>query len=311
VGGVETEEKVLTQWEKVKAAHRMQDYIESHIDQPISMSDLAKAAYYSQWHAARVFKEVTGKTPFDYIRRRRLALAAQRLGKAETRVVDVAMDFVFDSHEGFTRAFAREFGITPTRFRRDRPAISLFMPPRLRDWYYARQHGETSMSEKSKPIPVFVQVLERPSRRMVVRRGVQASHYFEYCEEVGCDVWEQLGSIKAALGEPMGMWLPERFRRPGTSTYVQGVEVPADLDLELPAHFELLELPPCTMLVFQGPPFEDKDFEAAIATVWDIINSYQPELYGYQWADDDGPRFQLQPVGYRGYIEGRPVRKLG
>ena len=40
------------------------------------------------------------------------------------------------------------------------------------------------------------------------------------------------------------------------------------------------------------------------------MKSYQPEVYGFTWADDDGPRFQLKPAGYRGYIEGRPVRQL-
>jgi len=40
------------------------------------------------------------------------------------------------------------------------------------------------------------------------------------------------------------------------------------------------------------------------------MKSYKPETYGFAWADDDGPRFQLKPDGYRGYIEGRPVRQL-
>ena len=64
------------------------------------------------------------------------------------------------------------------------------------------------------------------------------------------------------------------------------------------------------MMVFQGPPFEDRDFEHAISSLWDVMKSYKPETYGFTWADDDGPRFQLNPQGYRGYIEGRPVRQL-
>jgi AraC family transcriptional regulator len=41
-----------------------------------------------------------------------------------------------------------------------------------------------------------------------------------------------------------------------------------------------------------------------------LMKTYNPELYGFKWADEDGPRFQLEPLGYRGYIEGRPVRQL-
>lgn len=64
------------------------------------------------------------------------------------------------------------------------------------------------------------------------------------------------------------------------------------------------------MMVFQGPPFEDKDFEAAITSLWDVMKTCKPETYGFTWADDDGPRFQLCPEGFRGYIEGRPVRPV-
>ena len=40
------------------------------------------------------------------------------------------------------------------------------------------------------------------------------------------------------------------------------------------------------------------------------MKGYDPQLYGFEWADDDAPRFQLAPMGYRGYIEARPVRAL-
>ena len=69
-----------------------------------------------------------------------------------------------------------------------------------------------------------------------------------------------------------------------------------------------MELPPCHMMLFQGEPFADEDFEAAINRAWEAIARYRPELYGFVWAPEDGPRFQLAPQGYRGYIEGRPVR---
>ena len=108
----------------------------------------------------------------------------------------------------------------------------------------------------------------------------------------------------------MGLWLPSSFRRAGTSEYVQGVEVQRDSEEQLPEGFEKLALPACKMMVFQGPPYDDKDFESAISSLWDVMKIYQPEIYGFQWADDDGPRFQLQPLGYRGYIEGRPVRQI-
>ena len=96
-----------------QAVQRMQDYIESNLNRKITLKELAVAAGYSPWHAARLFREVVGKTPFNYIRSLRLTEAALMLRDGDVKVVDVAMDFVFDSHEGFTRAFSREFGMPP------------------------------------------------------------------------------------------------------------------------------------------------------------------------------------------------------
>jgi AraC family transcriptional regulator len=108
--------------------------------------------------------------------------------------------------------------------------------------------------------------------------------------------------------------LPSFFKsslRPaGSSSYVQGVEIAIDYADPIPDNFRTIELPPCKLLVFQGEPFEDKDFEQAIHSLWDVMNAYKPETIGYAWADDDAPRFQLNPMGYRGYIEGRPVRPI-
>jgi AraC family transcriptional regulator len=300
---------VLTRWDKIKACERMQDFIEDNLHVPITMAALAGAARYSQWHAARLFKEVTGSAPFEYIRKRRLTAAAQRMQGSSCKVIDVAFDFVFDSHEGFTRAFSRQFGLSPRRFRASGTDVKLFMPPQLRTWYARRQRGEI-MNQKNPHNTVFVQVVERPARKLIVKRGQSADHYFSYCEEVGCEVWDLLNTIADPIHEPMGLWLPNGMIPEGTSRYVQGVEVAADFTGTVPEGFDVVDLAPCKMMVFQGPPFDDKDFESAISSLWDVINSYQPETYGYRWADEDAPRFQLIPEGYRGYIEGRPVRAV-
>lgn len=298
----------MEKWEKINAVQRMQDYIEAHIEAPITLHELAQAAGYSPWHCARVFKELTGKTPFAYIRMVRLSRAAVKLRDEEVKVLDVALDFVFDSHEGFTRAFSKQFGMTPRRYRKNPPPIKLFLPNRIRDYYLMVQRGEKTMKKRENAGTVFVQVIDRPERKLLLKRGVKATHYFEYCEEVGCDVWGILASVKDALYEPIGMWLPENMVKPGTSIYAQGVELPADYAGEVPEGFELIDLPPCKMMVFQGPPYDDEQFEDAIEDLWASMKSYTPELYGFEWADADGPRFQLEPQGYRGYIEARPVR---
>jgi len=296
--------------DRVAAVERMQAHIEAHLTEPITLQSLARAAGYSPWHAARLFRDLLGRPPFDYIRARRLSLAAERLRNGGERIADVAFDFVFDSHEGFTRAFARQFGLPPGEFVRTGRALRPFLPPQARNAYRMQQKGEPAMNEEKGADIVFVQAVERPARKMLLKRGRSATEYFEYCEEVGCDVWEVLTGIPDALHEPVGAWLPAGLRPEGTSEYVQGVEVPMAYAGPIPEGFELMDLPPCTLLVFQGPPFEDEKFGEAIGALWNVMERYKPEQYGYRWADEDGPRIQLEPLGYRGYIEARPVRPI-
>ncbi len=294
----------------MNAVRRMQEYIDRNIQERITLYKLAQAAGYSPWHANRIFKEITGKTPFEYLRALRLSRAAVKLKDEDVRVIDVALDFVFESHEGFTRAFSKQFGISPQYYSKHTPPIKLFMPNRILGYYLRQQRGDHKMTKNANVNTVFVQVVERPARKLIIKRGVKATHYFEYCEEVGCDIWGILTSVTEALYEPIGMWLPENLRQPGTSIYAQGVEVPIDYAGQIPDGFEMMDLAPCKMMVFQGQPYDDEKFEQAISDLWEVMKTYNPEVYGFKWADEDGPRFQLAPMGYRGYIEARPVRQL-
>jgi AraC family transcriptional regulator len=210
---------------------------------------------------------------------------------------------------GFTRAFSKKSGISPNKYRKNSPPIYLFMPCSIRGFYQYLMKGEQKM-EKETTNTLFVQVIERPERKLILKRGKKADEYFAYCEEVGCDIWGLLCSIKEALYEPIGMWLPENLRTPGTSRYCQGVEVPADYNGELPEGLEIINLPPCKLMVFQGQPYEDENFGEAISELWEAMKTFNPELYGFEWADEDAPRFQMEPRGYRGYIEARPVRQI-
>lgn len=100
-----------------------------------------------------------------------------------------------------------------------------------------------------------------------------------------------------------------RCRTP-TSKYVQGVEVPQDYSGEVPDGFDIIDLPPCKLMVFQGEPYAEEKFGEAIAEIWDVMKKFNPEIYGFEWADEDSPRIQLEPQGYRGYIEARPLRPI-
>ena len=156
---------------------------------------------------------------------------------------------------------------------------------------------------------VFLQVVEKPERNVIIKRGKEATEYFKYCEEVGCDVWGLLCSMKAISGEPVCLWLPQNYIKAGTSEYVQGVEVAMDYDGEIPEGFDLIELPKCKYIMFQSEPFEEENFMEAIEQTWEAIKKYNPQVLGYCW-DDSNPRIQLEPIGARGYIELLPVKRV-
>lgn len=286
--------------EKRIAVRKMQDYIQDHLHETITMKSLSKAACLSPSYAGKVFKELTGYTPYYYIKAWRLSEAAKLLRDEDVKVIDVALDFVFDSHEGFTRAFSKQFGLPPKRYSVDKPPVKWFLP-----YPITVKDKEVVMNQF-----IFTQVIERPRRKVLIKRGITATEYFKYCDEVSCDVWGILTSVKEALYEPAGFWLPKALIRPGTSEYVQGVEVPIDYKNVVPDGFELIELPPCQMIIFQGQPYDDDFFEKEITDMVEAMKDFKPELYGYEYYNDETPSFQLEPLGERGYIEGKPVRKL-
>ena len=288
--------------EQVLAVQRMQDYIEAHLDEEIDLADLARASLFSPWHAHRLFRAYLGLAPAEYVRRLRLSRSALALKRGDRRITDVALALGFGSVDGYTRAFARTFGMTLSQYARDPVPITLFVPYGVK--FRELRKERTTMNETKH---IFLQVIHKPAHKVVLKRGVTAEDYFPYCEEVGCDVWGTLLSMDSLCGEPVCLWLPDRYRTPGTSVYVQGVEVPLDYDGPVPDGFDTIELSAADYLMFQGEPFREEDYCDAIAAVQQAMDRYDPSVLGYAW-DESAPRTQLEPRGARGYIELRGIR---
>lgn len=288
--------------EKAEAVQRMQNYIEAHLTERITLADLSQAAFFSPWYSARLFKELTGLAPSDYIRRLKLSKSALRLRDETCRIIDVAYDMGFGSVDGYQRAFFREFGCNPKEYALNPIPLSLFTPYGVK---FRELWKEPSNMENIKN--VFIQVIDKPARKVIIKRGQKATGYWEYCQEVGCDVWGVLTSIKSLSGEPVCLWLPEQYRKPETSEYVQGVEVAVDYNDSVPDKFDLISLPKAKYLMFQGEPFAEESYCEAIEALQTSMNRYDPAVIGYAW-DDTNPRIQLEPIGKRGYIELRAVK---
>lgn len=286
--------------EQIEAVQRMQDYIETHLQEEIILANLSKVSNYSPWYSYRIFTQWMNMTPADYVRKLRLSKSALKLRDEEVKIIEVAFEVGFQSVDGYQRAFYREFGCNPRDYAKNPVPLYLFQPYGIK---YSAIRKEKTMAEVKS---IFVHVLEKPARKVMLRRGQKAEDYFAYCEEVGCDVWGLLMSMKSISGEPVCLWLPKRYITEGTSKYVQGVELPLDYDGCIPEGFDMIELPACKYLMFQGQPFAEEEFEQAINEVWKAIETFDPAVRGFLW-DKENPRIQLEPRGQRGYIELLPV----
>ncbi|MCI8622992.1 MAG: helix-turn-helix transcriptional regulator [Provencibacterium sp.] len=270
--------------DKAAAVSRMQRFILRHIDEPVTLDMLAETAGYSKYHAARIFKELTHKTPLEYLRAARLTRAAELLCGTEEKVVDVALKSGFDSHDGFTRAFIRQFGITPQKYQAGKPPVNWFVYHPL-EAYLILKEGPVSMSHEKVSPAVTVTAVERPARKLIFLR-YHAEDYFSACEEVGCD-WEGFyNSIPQKFDTAAGGRLPASLRKPGMGGNAFFVEVPLDYEAPLPDGYETAALPPCTYLYFNGMPFADpNDFSIAIGIVNEAIRAYPFEQFGWKRSD--------------------------
>ena len=289
---------------KLAAVNSMQVYIKEHIGELITLADLAKVSFYSPWYSHRLFVEALHITPADYIRRLRLSRSALMLRDGRVKIIDAAFSLGFGSVDGYQRAFYREFGCNPSEFAKNPIPLQLFTPYEIK---YSVERKESYMESVKN---VFVQVIDKPERDVIIKRGIAAKDYFAYCEEVGCDVWGLLTSIKSISGEPVCLWLPQEMIPAGSSEYVQGVEVLSGYDGHVPDGFEVIHLPACRYLMFQGERFAEEDYCEAIDVLQAAIKKYAPAVGGFSW-DLRNPRVQLEPIGTRGYIELRPVKALG
>lgn len=101
------------------------DFIERNMYNKISIHEIAAASHYSTYHFSRIFKMLVGDSPKEYLRKRRLTVAANRLLKEDTGILQLALECQFESQEAFTRAFKGQFQITPAQYRKQNDPFRL------------------------------------------------------------------------------------------------------------------------------------------------------------------------------------------
>jgi AraC family transcriptional regulator len=240
---------------------RARRLIEGDVTAPLTLADLAGAAGLSPHHFLRLFAARYGLTPMAYVRVRRLEAAAERLrGARRTSLIDLALDFGFDSQEGFTRAFTREFGISPGRYRDgERPP----RPP-------ASETELIAMPSKDLP-PANLTQAPSAARKPAMRIAGMGRDFDETNMGEVPQVWDRFGPRLPFPSQVGGGTFGVCCAGPGGKGlhYIAGA-ILAD-GAPVPEGMEAIEIPARSYLVFRqvltGGPLHPQ-MQAAIREIW-------------------------------------------
>lgn len=119
---------------------KLLDYIHNHLDQPLTLDELAQQSCWSRWQLQRVFQSKTGLTVANYVRELKLSTAAETLLADSSRVIDIAVSLGFNSEISFSRAFKQHFGVSPRDYRKQGRRIGLRKPFHRSDGSLVNEH---------------------------------------------------------------------------------------------------------------------------------------------------------------------------
>lgn len=137
--------------EWITALRKSIDYIEAHLLENISAQDVAANVYLSPLYLQRGFQILTGMSMSEYIRNRRLYLAAMEIGSTEQKIIEIALKYGYDTPESFTKAFTRFHECSPMQLRRDHNPAKVFLPLQIN----ITITGGTQMNYTVSPLPSF------------------------------------------------------------------------------------------------------------------------------------------------------------
>lgn len=248
-------------WEAIQKAL---DYIEGHLDEEMEVEALARAAALSPFYFQKLFSRLVKKPLREYIKLRRLNRSCELLkARPEGRILDIAMDSGFGSHENFSRVFKEAYGLTPEQYRARPVFLNQFDKPDLPLQYVVGELGAPVISE-GLVLEMNWRTLETPLAFMGLSAQVPIAGQMPLGEATGVDIpgalWTRFHEEKGGIPRlPGGRELGVAFMgqsQPGYFTYFVGAETAGEARQK---PFETWQLPPREYLVcaFEAESFED------------------------------------------------------
>ncbi|MDR2903275.1 MAG: AraC family transcriptional regulator, partial [Clostridiales bacterium] len=140
----------------VKALESAVIYIENHLGENITVEEVAGVAGYSYYHLTRQFSAILGESIGGYIKKRRLADAAQKLLYTDKKVIDIAFENGFDSSESFSRAFKAAYQLSPAAYRKNRLELLISAKDRLTPELVRHRVRQITVHPQIMTLPTFL-----------------------------------------------------------------------------------------------------------------------------------------------------------
>ena len=303
--------------------------IREHRDEALTLRALSGRLGYSEFHMTRKFREISGMSFREYLRRRKLAFALKEVRDSRRSFLDIALDYGFSSHEAFTRAFRDTYGVTPSQYRRDPRPVVLRTKINPFDRYFFGL-GEIGMVKSADGVKTYFITI--PAHKFLHVKNYESNGYWDFWQkqnqipgqdyETVCGLLDSIkgklddsggseancgsGQIMAYINDPRGRFCDWGIPR----TECWGVRLPAGYQGEVPPQMLLADIPEGEYIVFEHGPF---DYEQENRTVEEKIEQAMAsfDFSGSGYCLDTTPGrimyFYFDPGQYFKYI--RPVRK--
>ncbi|MGG0470945.1 AraC family transcriptional regulator [Priestia aryabhattai] len=279
----------------LKNMNRALHYIEENLTNDINFREVVKLALCSEYHFKRMFSFLAGITLSEYIRRRRLTLAAFELKDKNVRVIDIAIKYRYNSPDSFARAFQNLHGISPSEAKKDGCSLKAY-PPMT---FQLSIKGGNEMNYRIEENEAF-HIVGIKERIPIIFHGVnpKIAAMWESLQDETIDKLKKLSNVK-----PLGLlsasanFSEGRMEEKGELDHYIGVATTKNC----PRNLIKLEVPALTWAVFEAVgPFPDtlQDVWGRIYSEWFPSSNYEqvegPEILWNEHKDVTSPTFKSE-----------------
>ena len=294
----------MDEWKN--SIQKMMKWVDDNICENPTLFDMSKQIGYSPYYCSTQFHAFSGMTMREYVAQRKLFCAFMEIHNTDRRLMDIAIQYGYQSHESLTRAFKTAFGYTPS-FYRNKLRNKCLPTSLLTLLSKNNKKGEFNMVAKT-----VIRMEYIPAHKYVGIYSEKETKQGKMWPGHDCElVTSIVESMSDFADEIITAHTAGWTWKDGKRTYFYGLGVPVDYTGKIPEGFEIREFPGSYYIVFAHPPFVYPDDNAEVMRiVEDMAWNFDPSSRGYAWNEDVCQDYQCYYPEGLGYQILRPVKKI-